>query len=333
MNYDLIGIGNALVDIEVKVDDLFLEKYALNKGGMTLTSIADQKNLLQALSGSSMKTSSGGSAANTVHGISVLGGKAYYMGRVANDEYGHHYTEDMRNCHVGFAGPGSEEEGTGTCLILITPDTERTMLTHLGVSSVLHPDNVDETIVKNAKAVYIEGYLWTGEETKKSALKLAEFAKKDGIQVGFTLSDAFIVNSYKSSLRDFLNWNVDLLFCNDVEARAMCDTDDLEEAFDKLQSLVNTVFLTNGKQGSWVGKNGEDRIAIKPFTVNAVDTTGAGDLYAAGALYGLVNNHTLEESGILGSYCAAQVVTHFGGRMPVHAHTDAKEILKSYREL
>ena len=147
MNYDLVGIGNALVDIEVQVDDAFIEKASVTKGGMTLSSIEDQNKILESLQSSSKKISSGGSAANTIHGASVLGAKSYYLGRVANDTHGKHYIEDMQNCGVGFSGSGSDGQGTGTCVVLITPDTERTMLTHLGVSSLLHPANVDEAIV------------------------------------------------------------------------------------------------------------------------------------------------------------------------------------------
>ena len=153
MSYDLVGIGNALVDIEIQVDDAFIEQASVTKGGMTLSSIEDQKKILEFLESKPKKISSGGSAANTVHGASVLGTKSYYLGRVANDANGKYYTKDMKNCGVGFIGPGTDEQGTGTCVILITPDTERTMLTNLGVSSSLHPEIVDERIVKNARGV------------------------------------------------------------------------------------------------------------------------------------------------------------------------------------
>ncbi|MEK9629333.1 MAG: adenosine kinase [Nitrospinota bacterium] len=333
MNYDLIGIGNALVDIEVQVDDAFIEKVFVTKGGMTLSSVEDQTNILNSLDSKPKKISSGGSAANTIHGASVLGAKSYYLGRVANDAYGKHYTDDMKTCGVGFSGPGADDEGTGTCVILITPDTERTMLTHLGVSSSLHPENVDETIVRNAKGVYVEGYLWTGDETRKAGLHMAEIAKKEGIPVSFTLSDAFVVNSYKESLVDFIQWNVDILFCNEVEAQAMTGEADSISAFKKLQAMVDTVFLTLGSKGSLAGKDGQEPVQVKTFPVTAVDTTGAGDLFAAGALYGILKDYSLEESAIMGSYCAAQVVSHMGGRLPVHSHTDAEKILSEYKKL
>ena len=333
MRYDLVGIGNALVDIEVRVEDAFIQQNTLTKGGMTLSTAEDQAEILAALKEHSTKISSGGSAANTVHGFRVLGGMAYYLGRVANDLYGRHYTQDMQICGVGFPGPGDGTSGTGTCVVLVTPDSERTMLTHLGVSSTLHQDNIDETIVQSSRAVYVEGYLWTGEETRAAALRLAEVAKKDKIPVAFTLSDAFIVNSFKDQLTDFIRWHVDILFCNDVEAMAMAETEDIREAFDVLKGMADTLFVTRGKNGSWASNSSEKKIEIGSFSTEAVDTTGAGDLFAAGTLYGLIKNHTLEESAIIGSYCAAEVVSHMGARMPIHSHTNVKNILKKHREL
>ena len=333
MSYDLIGIGNALVDIEIQVDDVFIENTSVIKGGMKLSSIEDQNKILASLQSKPKKISSGGSAANTVHGASVLGAKSYYLGRVANDSNGQHYTEDMKNCGVGFSGPGSDQEGTGTCVILVTPDTERTMLTNLGVSSSLHSENIDETIVKNARGVYIEGYLWTGDDTREAGQHIARIAKEEKIPVSFTLSDAFVVNSFKESIIEFIQSNVDILFCNEVEAQAITGETDFIVAYEKLQAMVDTVFLTLGSKGSLVGKNGLKPTQVQTFPVHAVDTTGAGDLFAAGALYGLLKDYSLEESAILGSYCAAQVVSHMGGRLPLNAHTDAIKILSEYKKL
>jgi sugar/nucleoside kinase (ribokinase family) len=333
MNYDLIGIGNALVDIEVRVEDSFIETLGLTKGGMTLYSAEDQKKVLQSLAGEPQKISSGGSAANTVHGLSVLGGDAYYLGRVAGDTFGHHYTDDMQECGVGFPGPGAESEGTGTCVVLISPDAERTMLTHLGVSSALHPDNIDETILSGAKAVYIEGYLWTGDETREAATKMATLAKQNGIPVAFTLSDAFVVNLYKDSLLDFIRWHVDILFCNEMEALSITGAGDAETAFPLIKSMADTLFLTIGKKGAIAGNSSDVTACTGVFPITAVDSTGAGDLFAAGALYGIINNHTLKEASIIGSYCAAQVVSHMGARLPVHSHTEVEKILAEYSRL
>ncbi len=332
MNYDLVGIGNALVDIEVQVDDAFIEEISVTKGGMTLSSASDQAKVLNALQSKPRKLSSGGSAANTIHGTSVLGAKSCYLGRVANDDNGKHYTEDMRSCEVGFSGPGPDDEGTGTCVILITPDAERTMLTNLGVSSMLHPDDIDETIIQDAKAVYVEGYLWTGDETREAGLRMAKLAKEQNIPVAFTLSDAFVVNTFKDSLSDFTQRNVDILFCNEVEAQAMTGETDSRKAFDKLMTWVDTLFLTLGSKGSLAGKSGHEPVQVSIFPVEAVDTTGAGDLFAAGALYGLINDRSLMDSAIIGSYCAAQVVSHMGGRLPNDSDTQMESILTEYRK-
>lgn len=333
MNYDLIGIGNALVDIEVRVEDSFIENLGITKGGMTLYSAEDQNKVLQSLAGQPQKISSGGSAANTVHGLSVLGGNAYYLGRVASDKFGQHYTNDMQECGVGFSGPCAETDGTGTCVVLITPDTERTMLTNLGVSSALHPDNIDATILRGAKAVYIEGYLWTVDETREAAIKMAALAKQNSIPVAFTLSDAFVVNLYKEGLLDFIRSHVDILFCNEVESLALTGAGDAHAAFPLLKAMADTVFLTVGKKGAVAGNNSNVTACTGVFPVTAVDTTGAGDLFAAGALYGLINNHTIKEASIIGSYCAAKVVSNMGARLPVSTLTEVEKILAEYNQL
>ena len=332
MNYDVIGIGNALVDIQTKVSDDELKGLKYEKGMMTLSDENEQKELLNKLKDHSLSTCSGGSAANTIHGIGALKGRAYYIGRVANDSYGKHYSEDMADCGVGFPGSGSENFGTGTSVVLITPDAQRTMITNLGISTSLHPDNVDETILKGAKYVYIEGYLWTGDETREAALKLAKAAKKQGIPVAFTLSDPFIVNTFKKELKEFIQWDVDILFCNEVEATALAETDDIESAFSHIEGMCKTFFCTRGKDGAWAANKGEEKISIKGYKVEAVDTTGAGDLFAAGALTGLIHKKSLRECTILGSYCASQVITHLGARMPAHSHDNINKIISEYRE-
>lgn len=331
MEFDVVGIGNALVDIEVRVEDDFIESLGVVKGGMTLSSVDDQKRILQAVTAKPKKVSSGGSAANTVHGIGAMGAKGYYLGRVADDDFGRHYTEDMRTCGVGFPGPDAAPDGTGTCVVLITPDSERTMFTHLGISSKLHPDNVDEAIIDKCGTVYIEGYLWTGEETQQAAEKMADIAKKASVPVSFTLSDAFIVNSYRDALIDFIRWKVDILFCNDVEACAMFQTDDTEHAFQQLRGMVDTLFLTRGKEGAWASNLENEKVEIGSFPVDAVDTTGAGDLFAGGALFGLARFLPLKDAGILGSYCAAQVVRHMGARLPSSAIASVEHILGRYQ--
>ena len=333
MKYDLLAIGNALVDIEVRVDDEFIEKNSLTKGGMTLSSVESQQMILNSLKKFSTKMSSGGSAANTVHGFSVLGGKTYYLGRVADDFHGQHYANDMQSCGVAFSKTRNGTSNTGTCVVLVTPDSERTMLTHLGASSSLHPDNVEEKIIEDSGMVYIEGYLWTSEETRNAAEKLATIAKNNKTPVAFTLSDAFVVNSFKDQIIKFIRSSVDILFCNDVEAKAMAGTDDIQEAFEVLKKMVNTVFVTRGRDGSWASSPTEEKVTVGVFPTNAIDTTGAGDLFAAGALYGIAKNYNLKESAIIGSYCASEVVSHMGGRMPTDSGDDVNNIINKYQSL
>jgi len=333
MKFDLLGIGNALVDVEVRVEDKFIEKNSLVKGGMTLSSIENQKKILKELNDLSVKISSGGSAANTAHGLSVLGGKAYYLGRVANDKYGKYYTEDMQSCGVEFSGIGNELSDTGTCVVLVTPDGERTMLTHLGASSSLHHGDINEKIIEDSTMVYIEGYLWTGEETRKAAEKLAQIAKINNVPIAFTLSDAFVVNNFKKQLTSFILKDVDILFCNDIEAKTMIETEDVQEAFNGLKEMSQTIFVTRGERGSWASSPTEEKVTVNVFPTKVVDTTGAGDLFAAGALYGIIRNYSLKESAILGSHCASEVVSHMGGRMPVSSDADAEKIIQKYQKL
>ncbi|MDH4199494.1 MAG: adenosine kinase [Spirochaetia bacterium] len=331
MKYDVVGIGNALVDIQVQVEDSFIEEVGIQKGAMTLFEYAQQQDLLQKLEGKTRNICSGGSAANTIHGLGAAGIKSYYMGKVANDDFGLHYTQDMANCLVGFPGPDGETSGTGTSVVLITPDAQRTMVTNLGISAKLNENNVDETIIKGAKYVYVEGYLFTGEDTRNAAVQFARTAKKLGIPVAFTLSDAFVVNNFRKEIMDFVQWDVDILFCNEVEGLALSEKNNSKDAFDFISGIANTLFFTIGKEGAWGKRNGEEKIAVNSFPVHAIDTTGAGDLFAAGGLYGLLHNKTLKECCILGTYFASRVITHLGARLPTHTDHNIKKILDMYQ--
>jgi sugar/nucleoside kinase (ribokinase family) len=333
MQYDIVSVGNALVDIQTQIDDAFLESLGFAKGAMTLSDPQTQAKILENLPKGSAKISSGGSAANTIHGISVLGGKTFYIGKVADDDYGNHYSNDMKVSGVGFPKPDTRTQGTGTSVVLITPDSQRTMITHLGVSAELEESNIDPEITRSARLVYIEGYLWTGDQSQAAAIKMANIAQENQIPVAFTLSDAFVVGGFKESLIEFIQNKVDILFCNEVEALALTNESSSLSAVNILSDYVKTVFLTMSAKGSLVSQKPKGVIEIKPFSVVPVDTTGAGDLYAAGALYSILYGYSLEEAGIIGSYCAGQVVTHLGARMPVNSHTDVLKILDEYKKL
>jgi sugar/nucleoside kinase (ribokinase family) len=265
--------------------------------------------------------------------LGAIGIKSYYFGKVANDEFGLHYTQDMADCKVGFPGPDAEEHGTGTSVVLITPDAQRTMITNLGISVSLNENNVDETIIKGAKYGYVEGYLFTGEDTRNAAIKFARSAKKQGTPVAFTLSDAFVVNVFREHVTDFIQWHVDVLFCNEVEGMALAQKDTAEEAFDYLCGISDVVFFTRGQNGAWAKRNGEEKVSVKSFSVNAIDTTGAGDLFASGGLYGLLHGRTMEECCILGTYYASRVITHLGARLPTHTDHSISKIMDLHKSI
>ena len=315
MAHDVFGIGNALVDIEVRVSNRDLRRLKLTRGAMKLTTAEEQQQLLESLQSRIQNVCSGGSAANTMHGIGALGGDAYFLGRVASDEYGQLYTEDMEQCGVGFPGPGAPETGTGTSLVLVTPDGQRTLVTHLGISTTLNAGNVDPTILDQSKVAYVEGYLWDAPGPRAAAMRVAERANDQGIALAFTLSDAFLINRYREELLQFVHQHVDILFCNEVEACAMAATDDPLAAFRQMTPMVQYLFLTRGGKGAVASHRGDGHVHADAFPTEVVDTTGAGDLFAAGALYGLTHGHSLEQCCILGSWCGSRIVGQLGARL------------------
>ncbi|MDX8401848.1 MAG: adenosine kinase [Mariprofundaceae bacterium] len=314
MHLDIYGIGNAIMDLQVRCEDAFLHANGIDKGLMTLTEPARQREILDVLADHSVHHCSGGSAANTIVGIADLGGRCAYAGKTGEDAFGRRYLEEMRA--LGIAIECSPTAGdTGTCVVLITPDAQRTMLTHLGVSSTLAPEDVHEAHVAAAKYVYIEGYLLAGDSTREAALHAASLAKRHGARVALTVSDPFIVEAAGETLRELIEGPVDLLFCNHIEAAALTGMDDAIEAARELHRMCPNVALTLGRNGSIIMHEGEV-IAIEGIEVEAVDTTGAGDMYAAGVLYGITHDLGWKKAGHLGSHAAAQIVAQLGARLP-----------------
>ena len=330
--YDVVGIGNALIDIQTRIDDERLAALGYAKGLMTLSSTEEQQRLLEALDTQSFETCSGGSAANTLHGLATLGARAYHIGRVTDDAYGRLYAADMASRDVGFTGTQPGATATGTSVVLITPDAQRTMVTHLGSSTDLNPEDVDDAVTTGARFAYVEGYLWTGDATREAAWRLARAARKQNAGVAFTLSDGFIVDGFQDAIHAFLAEDVDVLFCNELEARAMAGTAEEGAAFDHLLTLCPTVFMTRGAEGAWAGRRGEDRVSVRGYPVDAIDTTGAGDLFAAGAMKGLLDDRPLRDCAILGCYCASQVITQLGARLPDGVDHDVARVLAAYEE-
>jgi sugar/nucleoside kinase (ribokinase family) len=314
MSFNVYGVGNAIMDLQVQCDDAFLSANNIEKGIMTLTEASDQQKILKALSEHAINYCSGGSAANTIVGIADMGGTVNYCGKTGSDNFGQKYASDLRDLGIHFGAKASNET-TGTCVVLITPDAQRTMLTNLGVSATLSKDDIDEDAIAKSDYVYIEGYLFAGESTKEAALHAIDIASQCNTKVALTISDPFLVDICRDDFKYLIEGPVDLLFCNEDEATALTGKDNPVDAAHEIHKSCENVALTLGKNGSIIMHEGEV-IAIEGVCVDAVDTTGAGDMYAAGILYGITNDLTWQQAGRLGSHAASKIVSQLGARLP-----------------
>ncbi|GAB5440380.1 MAG: adenosine kinase [Fuerstiella sp.] len=314
MKYDVYGVGNALVDIQAQVGDDLLQATGFEKGIMTLVDDKQQQSVLQRLNGLPLNRCAGGSAANTIVGVADFGGKAAYVGKVASDEVGQFFLKDMREMGVTIEVQPAASGQTGTCAIMITDDAQRTMLTNLAVSSSLSADDVDEDELKQAAYVYVEGYLLTGDSTKQAAYRAIDLAKKHNVKVAFTASDPFLVNLIRQEIWDLVEGPVDLFFCNEEEAKSLTGKDDPIECAAEIHRHAENVAMTLGPNGSIIMHENE-AIAIEGVTVDAIDTTGAGDMYAGGLLYGITNGMNWKQAGHLASHAAARIVGQLGARL------------------
>ena len=315
-NLDVVGIGNAIVDVLVQTDDAFLQKHGLQKGGMALIDEPQAEALYKA-SGPGLETS-GGSVANTMVGIAQLGGRAGFIGRVRNDQLGEIFSHDIRAVGARFETPAATSGATtARCLIYVTPDAERTMCTFLGASTQLEPEDLDLSMVRETKVLYLEGYLWDSPAAKRAFIAAAEACREAGGQVALSLSDGFCVDRHRESFLDLVNGHVDVLFANEVEIKSLYETDDFETALEKVAGCCSVIAITRGGEGSVV-LSGDQRWNIGIFGLgDLVDTTGAGDLYAGGFLHGYTQGDSLERCGQLGALCAGQIVTQLGARSQV----------------
>jgi len=322
MGLDVYALGNALVDIQVQVEDSLLTELGLEKGKRYVTDRSRQEEILQKLLGfnslesaqkaGKLQTAAGGTAANTMYGISQLGGRTGFCGKVADDELGALYAEHMKQSNVIFketTGQGI----TGTCVVLISEDAQRTMLTCLGVSGEIDYEDIDEELLKHSRYIYLEGFLFESECAAQTMLRAVATAKKYDVKIALTISDATCIDQHGDMLIQFIKNDVDLLFANTGEARALSGADNNDAALQVLSGWCEGVAVTEGKHGSMISFNGEiTRIA--PNRVSAIDTTGAGDAYAAGLLYGITRGHSVQESGTIASLFSTQVVTQIGPR-------------------
>lgn len=311
--YEVVGIGNAIVDILADVEDEFLDVHELEKGMMKLIDEDDVKALHDRIS--SPTRESGGSAANTIAGLASLGNSVAFMGKVKDDYLGNIFEKDLNKLGVVYCTKkASRGSATACCVVLTTPDAQRTMNTCLGISGTLEPDDIDEKVISDSKVVYLEGYLWDSDMAKKAFLKAMEIARKSGAEVALTLSDAFCVKRHREEFLHLMDRHAHILFANEEEIKMLFEVSSLKQALHECRAYDTIFAITRGEKGSIILR-GEEKHRIKPENnIKVLDTTGAGDMYAAGFLHGYINSKPLEICGRIGNLTAAAILSHFGAR-------------------
>ncbi len=315
--YDVLGIGNAIFDVLVQTDEGFLARHGMNKGGMALIDEGRAAAIYRDM-GPAVEMS-GGSAANTIVGVANLGARAAYVGKVRDDQIGRMYIHDIRAAGVSFeTKPAADGPATGCSYILVTGDGERTMNTYLGAAQELTPADIDPAQVAASALLYLEGYLWDPKNAKEAFVKAAGIAHQAGRQVALTLSDSFCVDRYRDEFVSLIrNGTVDLVFANEAELHSLYQTADFDTALGQMRSEARLAVVTRSEKGCVVASK-DDVIAVPAFAVDkVVDTTGAGDLFAAGFLFGLARGVGYEKAGRLGALAAAEVIQHIGARPQV----------------
>ena len=312
--YDVVAIGNAIVDVMAPCNDELIEELGLAKGGMTLVD-ADRASELYDAMGRATEIS-GGSAANTLAGMSALGARCAFIGQVAKDQLGDIFAHDIRAVGIDFDTPARDEEPpTARCLIFVTPDGERTMNTFLGASQFLPPAALDEELIASAGVLYLEGYLWDPEEPRRAMRRAIEVARNAGRKVAFTASESFVIDRHGDDFRALIDeGQIDILFVNEHELASLTGKDSFDEGLDALKDKVPTLVATRSAAGATALQNGE-RAEVSAEPVDAVvDTTGAGDLFAAGFLTGHTRGENLETCLRMGAICAGEIISHIGAR-------------------
>lgn len=324
--YDVYAIGNALVDMEFEVNDSFFTSHKIDKGLMTLVDEDRQNYLLNALGSGTKKRQCGGSAANTIIAVSQFGAKGFYSCKVAADDTGDFYLNDLVESGVDTNLKSQKRENgtTGKCLVLITPDAERTMNTFLGITGSLSKSEVEAEAIKNSKYLYMEGYLVASPTGKAAAVHARDVARAAGVKTALTFSDVNMVKFFKDGLVEMIGPGLDLLFCNESEALAYVGTTSLVEAREALKKVAKNFVITMGENGAMIW-DGVTFIDIEPYKVKAIDSNGAGDMYAGAFLYAVSQGHTCASAGKLASMAASRVVSQFGPRLKAQ---DSQEIRK-----
>lgn len=329
MSVDLYVIGNALVDLEYSVDDQFLQQHQLQKGTMQLAEQATQQQLLKSLSSHhAQEQASGGSAANSTVAYTSMGGQAFYACRVGNDDFGEFYLNGLSTANVQTSSSSTSQGETGTCVVLVTPDGERTMQTFLGITAELSETQVDFHTLKTANYLYIEGYLATSPTARQAVKQARQIAKANGIQIAITLSDPAMVQYARDGLNDLIDDGVDVLFCNEHEARMYTDTKQMNDTLAALLKLSKTVVVTRSNEGAIIATQSGEQLHIEAVACNAIDTLGAGDAFAGAYLYGMSQGFDLQACGDLAAATASKVVSQFGPRLTV---AEYQAILQQYQ--
>jgi len=323
--YNVYGIGNALVDIVTEVDDQFLSEHKIEKGFMTLVDEDTQTRLSSAINMENSNKQCGGSVANSVIAVAQFGGTSYYSCKVANDDLGKFYRDDLKSNGVDTNLDHHDLESgiTGKCLVMTTDDATRTMNTFLGITSNYSRSEITEAALKDSEYLYIEGYLVTSENGQDAMKYAKKIAEENGIKTALTFSDPSMVKYFRDPMESVIGASVDLLFCNEEEAMLYTGKDNLQEAREALKKDAKRFAITLGKNGAMI-YDGDTFIDIEPYEVNAIDTNGAGDLFAGAFLAGITNGRSYADAGKLASLASSRVVTQFGPRLEWH---QAKDIM------
>lgn len=326
--YHIYGIGNALVDIEIEVNPDELAKLDIEKGVMTLVDQERQEFLLGALPGTHHNRACGGSAANTVIGAAKLGASCFYSCKIADDELGQFYAEDLQREGVksNLIEQSLEQGDTGRCIVMVTPDADRTMNTYLGITGDISYSQVDENALEQSEWLYIEGYLVSTDLAREAAIKTRQVAESKGVKTALSLSDPNMVKFFKDGLVEMIGAKVNLLFSNLDEALMFTGSETLEQAIEGLKQKADQFVVTLGAKGALLW-DGENTISIDAYPVEAVDTNGAGDLFAGAFLYGITHGYTFEKAAKLASFASARLVKEFGPRLSPDGQTLVKQFL------